>query len=66
MNNVINTAIIEKYLKDNSLSKTKFCKMCKIQVSTYNRILSDKVFGIVALFKMAKVMNIQVHKLFKK
>ena len=61
---MVKTELIEKYLKDNNLSKTKFCKMCKISPSTLNKIMNnDGHFRITALFKIARVMNLYVHQL---
>ena len=40
MKNTIKTEIIEKYMNENKLSKTKFCKMCKISPSTLNKIMT--------------------------
>lgn len=38
MKNTIKTELIESFIKDNNLSKSKFCKMCKISQSTLNKI----------------------------
>ena len=65
INKIVKTDLITNYIKENNLSKTSFCKICKIAPSTYKKILdNDTNFGIVALFKIARVMNIPVCKLF--
>ena len=65
MKNTIKTEIIEKFMLENKISKTKFCKMCKISLSTLNKIMAnDESFGMVALFKIARVIKIQVYKMF--
>lgn len=65
MKNTIKTEIIEKYMNENKLSKTKFCKMCKISPSTLNKIMTnDDNFGIIALFKIARVIKVQVYQMF--
>ena len=65
MNNTIKIGIIEKFMKENKISKTTFCKMCKISPITLNKILTnDNNFKIIALFKIAKVIKIQVYKMF--
>lgn len=65
MKNTIKTEIIEKYMNENKLSKTKFCKMCKISPSTLNKIMTnDDNFGIIALFKIARVIEVQVYQIF--
>ena len=65
MKKIIKTEIIEKYLKENKISKTKFCKMCEISVSTFNLAMDNNGnFGIIALCKMARVMNREIKELF--
>ena len=62
---MIKTEIIENYMKEHNLSKTKFCKICKISPSTFNKIMAnDRNFGLIALFKIARVMEIYVHLMF--
>jgi len=64
--NKINTQLIKKYLKEKKLSKSNFCKQCKISVVTLNKIISNKEnFRIIALFKIARVLNLQVYQLFE-
>ncbi|MGN0960988.1 MAG: helix-turn-helix domain-containing protein [Christensenellales bacterium] len=61
----INIKLIENFIKENHLTKSKFCKMCKIGLSTLNKILANSEnFRIVALFKIAKVLNIYIYQLF--
>lgn len=63
---MVKTEIIEKYLQDNNLSKTKFCQTCKISPSTFNKIMSNNGnYGLIALFKIARVLKIHIHELFK-
>lgn len=65
MKNIIKTEIIEKYMNENKLSKTKFCKKCKISPSTLNKIMTnDDNFGIIALFKIARVIKVHVYQMF--
>lgn len=65
MKNTIKTEIIEKYMNENKLSKTKFCKICRISPSTLNKIMTnDDNFGIIALFKIARVIKVQVYQMF--
>ena len=62
MKNTIKTELIENFIKDNNLSKSKFCKMCKISQSTLNKIMTNSEnFRIIALFKNARVLKIQVY-----
>ena len=64
LKDTVNTKLIEEYIKSNNLTKTKFCKQCKISYSTLMRILNNGDFYITALFNIAKVMNVKVHSLF--
>ena len=67
MENTIKTELIEKFIKENNLSKSKFCEMCKISQSTLNRIMTNREnFRIIALFKIARVLNNEVYKMFNK
>lgn len=65
MKNTIKTELIENFIKDNNLSKSKFCKMCKISQSTLDKIMTNNEnFRIIALFKIARVLKIQVYQMF--
>ena len=56
---------VENFIKENNLSKSKFCKMCKISQSTLNKIMTNSEnFRIIALFKIARVLKIQVFEMF--
>lgn len=63
--NCVNKKVIENYIKNNNLSKSKFCKLCKISYSTLTRILNDENFYLSAIFKIARVMSTQVYNLFE-
>lgn len=64
MKKSINTVIIEDYRIKNKLTKKTFCELCQISVATYNRILKCENVHLIAIFKIAKVLNVQIHKLF--
>lgn len=65
MKNTIKTELIENFINAKHLTKSKFCKMCKISLSTLNKILANgENFRIIALFKIAKVLNIHIYQLF--
>lgn len=54
MKNTIKTELIENFIKENNLSKSKFCEMCKISQSTLNKIMTNNEnFKMIALFKIA-------------
>lgn len=55
----INVKIIEDYIKNNNLSKTKFCKMCGISLYNLNKILkNDLTVKIIPLLKVIKYIDI--------
>ena len=65
MKNTIKSELTETFIKENNLSKSKFCEMCKISQSTLNKIMtSNENFRIIALFKIARVLKIQVFEMF--
>ena len=64
MNYKINLRLFEDFMITHNITKSKFCKLCNIQVSTYNRIVANKNFKIVALFKISKVIKVHVCKMF--
>lgn len=61
----VNADIISGYMKENGLSKTEFCKQCKICIATLNNILQNKSFNLLSLFKVAKRMNVPMRQLFE-
>ena len=66
MVNEFKKEIIESYLKENKISKTKFCKLCGISYCTLEKIRNNKNYRIGALFKIAKGVKIQVYQMFGK
>ena len=61
----LNTKLIFDYIKNNNLTKTKFCRQCKISTSTFYKIISGKDFRLIALIKMAKIMNLKLSQFFE-
>ncbi len=62
----INTKLILDYLQENKMSKSKFCKLCKISNVTYEKMMTGSLdFGVVSLFKVATVLNRQMHEMFE-
>ena len=59
MKNEFKKELIESYLKE-----TKFCKLCNISICTLEKIMNNKNYRIAALFKLAKVVKIQVYQMF--
>lgn len=64
MNFNINIDKIKNFMEAHNLSKSKFCNLAKINISTFNNILYGNNFRVRALFKIARIMNIQVYELF--
>ena len=62
---VVKTDLIKSFIKDNNLTIAQFCKLCKISQSTLYKIFNGKDFIIVVLFKIARVMHVQVWQLIK-
>lgn len=65
MKDKFKTEIIENYLKENKMSKTEFCKLCGISQGTLSRIINNGNYRIDALFKISRVVKIQVYKMLK-
>lgn len=65
MKEIFNLETIKNYMRDNNLTKTKFCKLSKISVKTFNKILNQQAnFRSIAVFRISKTMKIPVHLLF--
>lgn len=65
MKNVADLKLIKKFIKENNLTKKAFCEMCHISVSRLNRVFLGKNVYISVYFKIAKVLDIPVYKIFK-
>lgn len=65
MKEILKTDLILDFMKSMGWSKTKFCKTCKVTRLTFEKILNKNYhFSIKSLFRIAKVMNIEVWELF--
>ena len=65
MGKLIKTEIIESYMQGNNLSKTQFCKLCKISIGTLYRLLSNDInVELISFFRISKVIDIQIHQMF--
>lgn len=62
----MNTKIIENYLIENNISKTKFCKICKISVKTLDKAFNGEDYNLRVLFKIAVALDIKMCDLFNK
>ena len=65
MNEKINIQLIETFIKENKLSKTRFCKLCKISPRSYQKIVSgDFRIRLTSLFKIARTLRVPICTLF--
>ena len=64
MEKIVKTELIEQYLKENELSKTKFCKICKISPGTLTKIMNNQSVSLVAIYKITRTMGIYLHQIF--
>ena len=64
MEDKLNIKIIEDYIRTNNLTIKDFCKQCNISVSTFYRIIQGKDFNLLSLFRIAKTINLPIHKFF--
>ncbi|MDE7394871.1 MAG: helix-turn-helix domain-containing protein [Clostridiales bacterium] len=64
MKNPVNTQRINEYIKKNGLTATDFCQKCKISILTFNQISAGKDFELIALFRIARVMEVDICDLF--
>ncbi len=61
----IDVQLIKNYLKNRGLTRTHFCKECKISIVDFNKILTESTnIKLVVLFKIAQLMGVPVLKLF--
>ena len=61
----INTQLILDFMKKNNLSKTKFCKFCKISKKSFNKImLNDMDFCPYYLYNISLVLDVYLYDLF--
>ena len=55
---------IIKYLKENNISKTEFCKLCNISMHTLNQLLKGSVLvNAFASFRVSEVLKINLMEL---
>lgn len=53
-----------KYLNENHLSKSKFCKLCNISMYTLNQLLKGSVLvNAFASFRVSEVLKLKLEQL---
>ncbi len=63
--NVVDVWKIREYMWENKLTKQEFANMCGISTDILRKILKGYInFRISAIFKIARVMKIEVKDLF--
>ena len=64
MNKYYKNELIEDFIKQRGWRINKFCKECNIGYKVYKKIINQQSnFRLSALFKIAKVMRVQVWQL---
>ena len=64
--NDIKTELVENYIKENNLTKTKFCKLCGINYNQYQKFMANNLnFDVIVLFRIGRLINVKVYQLFK-
>ena len=62
MEKIIKVEVIEKFMKENGYSKTRFARACKVSPTTFNEVLLGKI-KITPLTKIARVMRVSLFDL---
>ncbi len=58
MSIIYKTELIEKYIKDNKISKAEFCKRCGISLRTLNKVLTNGGdIRATNAYKLAKLLH---------
>ena len=66
-NKLINKELIERFMSDNNLSKSAFCRLCKISHQTFDKIMgNEESLTLSPVFKIARVMKIHIKDIFYK
>lgn len=64
MSSVVKVEKIFQFLNSNKITQAQFCKMCGIEKSELkNMLLGKNDFKVETLFKVGKVIGVEVHDL---
>ena len=62
-----NHEIVENFMAENKLSKTAFCKLCKITpLAFYKFMNNDDSLFLLPVFKIAKAIGVELKDMFEK
>ena len=60
----LNINLIENFIKEKKITKTKFCKMCKISYSVYLKIMQNNLkIRLINIIKIANLLDLKIEKL---
>lgn len=64
--NNFNVELINRFLGENNITKTKFCKGCGISYSTLRKLEKQDFMNLtlIPVFKIARFMKIHIKELF--
>jgi len=64
MQSVINVQLIQEYIEKNSISKTEFCRRCKISYRVLQNIMSGQTkLRLIPVFKIANLLKVSLDSL---
>ena len=67
MKNRFKSEVIEKFLKENNMTKTELCRRSKVGLKTLNEMLCGAFnYRVISLFKLARVVGIEMCDFFEK
>lgn len=65
MNYGLKIDLITNYIKANRMTRKEFCKQCNISLSTFYKIMRGKNCRLSALWKISRVMHLQIYELIQ-
>ena len=60
----IRTELIYIFIKSRNLTKSEFCRKCKISNSTLNKIMEGEECTKLTIGKIARVLNLRTHQMY--
>lgn len=56
---IYNINLILNFIQKNHLTKTGFCRMCKISLTTFKNILLNKNISTYSMYKVAELLKVK-------